>query len=121
LAAEFDAEERARFQLADICLDRSARGACPCTRVHGGDERDGHEADANGTDCARCGDEYAPAAFIRALFVHAFVDPSLGSMHDLPSDETVEQSDDEDKNIAKLCITDRAFSMKRPTQVKKGP
>jgi hypothetical protein len=42
-------------------------------------------------------------------------------MNDLPRDETVEQSDDENKNIAKLCITDRAFSMKRPTQVKKAP
>jgi hypothetical protein len=42
-------------------------------------------------------------------------------MNDLPRDETVEQSDVEDKNIAKLCITDRAFSTKQPTEVKKAP
>jgi hypothetical protein len=42
-------------------------------------------------------------------------------MNDLSRDEMAEQSKDKDKNIAKLCITDRAFSMKRPTQVKKGP
>jgi hypothetical protein len=42
-------------------------------------------------------------------------------VNDLSRDETVEQSNGKDKNIAKLCITDRAFSMKRLAQVKKAP
>jgi hypothetical protein len=42
-------------------------------------------------------------------------------MNDLSRDETAEQSNGKDKNIAKLCITDRAFSMKRSAQVKKDP
>jgi len=40
-------------------------------------------------------------------------------MNDLPHDETAEQSNGEDKYIAKLCISDRAFSTHRQAQVKK--
>jgi hypothetical protein len=41
-------------------------------------------------------------------------------MNDLPRDETAEQSDGEDKYIAKFCTTDRAFSPKQQAQVKKA-